>query len=93
MSNKKLTFSAFTNRWADEMAASVVKVNKELITEYERMKAQLKTCEQRLAIAVECLEKVSDPRKRDHKEPDSYTQLGCVMHMATEALQKIKELE
>lgn len=32
------------------------------------------------------LEKIADPRKRDHKEPDSYTQLGCVMHMAEEAL-------
>jgi chromosome segregation ATPase len=32
------------------------------------------------------LEKIADPRKRDHQEPDAYTQLGCVMHMAAEAL-------
>ena len=32
------------------------------------------------------LEKISDPRKRDHTEPDAYTQLGCVMHIAQEAL-------
>lgn len=51
---------------------------------YEKQSAALK-------IAVEALEKIEDPRKRDHKEPDEYTELGCVMHMATEALSKIKE--
>lgn len=35
---------------------------------------------------VEALEKISDPRKRDHKEPDTYTELGCVMNIASEAL-------
>ena len=34
----------------------------------------------------EALEKIADPRKRDHHEPDAYTQLGCVMHIASEAL-------
>lgn len=33
------------------------------------------------------LEKIADPRKRDHTEPDEYTQLGCVMNMANEALE------
>lgn len=32
------------------------------------------------------LEKIADPRKRDHQEPDKYTELACVMHMANEAL-------
>lgn len=33
------------------------------------------------------LEKIEDPRKRDHQEPDAYTQLGCVMNIASEALE------
>lgn len=44
----------------------------------------------KLAIAVEALEKIADPTKRDHKEPDAYTQLGCVMHIAEEALARIR---
>lgn len=34
----------------------------------------------------EALAKVSDPRKRDHREPDTYTELGCVMHIAEQCL-------
>lgn len=34
----------------------------------------------------EALEKIADPRKRDHKEPDAYTTLGCVMRIAQEAI-------
>lgn len=37
-------------------------------------------------IALEALEKIADPRKRDHKEPDDYTEKGCLMHIANEAL-------
>lgn len=33
------------------------------------------------------LEQIADPRKRDHREPDAYTQLGCVMHIAEKALE------
>jgi hypothetical protein len=33
------------------------------------------------------LEKIADPRLRDHKEPDAYTELCCVMHIAAEALE------
>lgn len=33
------------------------------------------------------LQKIADPTKRDHKEPDAYTTLGCVMHIANEALE------
>lgn len=34
----------------------------------------------------QALEKIADPRKRDHAESDAYTQLGCVMNIASEAL-------
>lgn len=34
----------------------------------------------------QALEQIADPRLRDHKEPDAYTQLGCVMNIAHEAL-------
>lgn len=34
------------------------------------------------------LERIADPRKRDHSEPDAYTQLGCVMNMADEVLKQ-----
>lgn len=45
-----------------------------------------------LELAVGALGKVADPRKRDHKEPDNYTQLGCVMHLSNEALKEIEKL-
>lgn len=32
------------------------------------------------------LKKIADPRLRDHTEPDAYTELGCVMNIANEAL-------
>jgi hypothetical protein len=35
------------------------------------------------------LEKIADPRKRDHSEPDKYTELGCVMNIAQEALDAV----
>jgi len=38
----------------------------------------------------EALEKISDPRKRDHSEPDDYTTVACLMHIANEALIKFK---
>jgi hypothetical protein len=43
--------------------------------------------------AAEALEKISDPRKRDHKEPDAYTTLGCVMSIADSALADIRKEE
>lgn len=45
---------------------------------YDELKAQTE-------LLAEALEKIADPRKRDHREPDAYTALGCVMHMAEEA--------
>ena len=45
----------------------------------------------RAQVLVDALEKIEDPRKRDHKEPDAYTELGCVMNIATEALETWRE--
>lgn len=39
----------------------------------------------------ETLEKIVDPRKRDHKEPDKYTECGCIMNMAQECLERISK--
>lgn len=44
---------------------------------------------EQLKIAIEALEKIEDPRKRDHKEPDKYTECACLMNIASEALAKI----
>lgn len=35
-----------------------------------------------LEVADAALAKIEDPRLRDHKEPDAYTELGCVMNIA-----------
>lgn len=58
-------------------------------------KSTIDYCELQVKLnnAVEALEKISDPRKRDHKEPDSYTTLGCVMNIAENALAEIKKEE
>lgn len=37
------------------------------------------------------LEQIADPRKRDHKEPDLYTERGCMMSMAESALELVKD--
>lgn len=44
----------------------------------------------KVACLEQALEKIADPRKRDHREPDAATELGCVMHIANEALQKLR---
>jgi hypothetical protein len=51
---------------------------------YDKVKAKLD-------LAIEVLEKIADPTKRDHSESDVYTKCGCVMHMATEVMEKIKK--
>lgn len=48
---------------------------------------------EQLTKAVEVIEKIADPRKRDHKEPDAYTQLGCVMSMADDFLKEMRSDE
>lgn len=52
-------------------------------------------CIERLIEALEtttkALNQIADPRKRPHQEPDAYTQLGCVMSIASEALAALGE--
>lgn len=43
-----------------------------------------------LSIALSALEKIEDPRKIGHSEPDEYTQKGCLMNIAHVALEKIR---
>ena len=58
-------------------------------TEEPKAKERLDWINYKKAMAYDVLkktmDKIEDPRKRDHKEPDVYTQLGCVMNMAMEA--------
>lgn len=44
-----------------------------------------------LAIAIEALRKIDDPKKYHHVEPDSYTQAACFQFVAQEALKAIGE--
>jgi hypothetical protein len=37
-------------------------------------------------IYEKALVKIEDPRKRDHREPDKYTECACIMNMAADAL-------
>jgi hypothetical protein len=66
---------------------------KEKLTEQGALYAKAKKLEKDLMlqreVLVEALKKIADPRLRDHTEPDAYTELGCVMNMAEEALEKI----
>lgn len=52
---------------------------------YEKEIRELKDQVNNLFVA---LDQIRDPRKR-HKEPDSYTELACVMNIADEALKKL----
>lgn len=56
--------------------------NIHLVDDLQRAKREIARS-QRL---VEALRKIADPRLRDHQEPDKYTECGCMMHMAEEAL-------
>lgn len=54
-----------------------------------RIREQQQALDQALAANAElreALERIADPRKRGHREPDAYTELGCVMNIASEAL-------
>lgn len=42
-------------------------------------------CHERYKLA---LEKIEDPRKIGHTEPDEYTKQGCLMNIAHEALKE-----
>jgi hypothetical protein len=55
--------------------------------------AYYSTLRQKVKLYEDALEKISDPRKRDHREPDTYTTLGCVMHIAQEALDQGRKID
>lgn len=57
---------------------------------WEARQVEIDELNEKLNLAIATLEKIADPRKR-HKEPDKYTELGCVMNMADQALSAIKE--
>lgn len=72
---------------ADDMDYDqLVDANNWLIKRVRELEAQLQ-------IAKEVLEKISDPRKRDHREPDKYTEVGCMIHMAEVALAQFTEAQ
>ena len=45
--------------------------------------------EKQNAVMKAALQKISDPRKYHHVEPDDYTQVACFMHVANEALNEL----
>ncbi len=49
--------------------------------------------DQKVQTLLDALDKIRDPRKRDHREPDSYTELGCVMNIADQAIKNFEEAE
>ena len=59
----------------------------------ENYSRQLGEVSDKLEFAEKALEKIADPRLRDHSEPDKYTELGCVMNIADKALEKIRGRE
>lgn len=58
------------------------------VTIFEAFEAGYAACVADASVLVEALEKIADPRLRDHKEPDKYTEVGCMINMADEALKK-----
>lgn len=58
--------------------------------EFGRINIELSKTKEKLAIAVEALEKIEDPRKMDHKERDEQTTVYCLQNVAHEALSKIR---
>lgn len=60
-------------RWCNDGQAISHHVVAEMVREIERLE--------------DALDKIRDPKRRDHSEADAYTTLGCVMNIADEALQ------
>ena len=65
--------------------------SKSLLEIIDDNRSQIQWLTSALLSAVSALQKIEDPRLRDHKEPDAYTELGCVMNMASIALDEIAE--
>jgi hypothetical protein len=71
-----------------ESAATFIKLSLEAAFKAGREKGldELECRESEMQVYIEALKKISDPRNRDHKEPDDYTEKCCLMHIANEAL-------
>lgn len=80
-------------KWSDEhlspeITKAAITVSDAFIETGNKMKETIDQLKAERDCYREALEKIADPRKRDHKEPDAYTTLGCVMHIADQALEK-----
>lgn len=53
---------------------------------YEELKAENEKLIKRIKALRKALEKISDPTKMDHKEPDLYSKYGCLINVAYETL-------
>jgi hypothetical protein len=51
-------------------------------------KKELPSSQERIESLRNALDQIRDPRKRGHNEPDTYTELGCVMNIADQTLTK-----
>lgn len=83
--------SEWTNKFHDHQRDTIcaTKPDFEFITQAANNATKFT---QALKVAVEALEKIEDPRKRDHQEPDKYTEVGCMMNMASEVLIEIERI-
>ncbi len=71
----------------DQAAEAFLSINRHDTTScYQFMRQEREDAQAMCAKLAEALEKIADPRKRDHREPDKYTEVGCMMNMADEAL-------
>lgn len=55
-------------------------------SDFDKLRRHRDQLAAQLAIARTALEKIADPRLRDHQEPDKYTEVGCMMYIAEQAL-------
>jgi hypothetical protein len=70
---------------AKEIAQHIHKVQLE-IGKRTILDMQLQAERARGAKLLSVMQKIADPRLRDHREPDKYTEVGCMIHMAEEAI-------
>ena len=58
----------------------------------QQLRQRNKTLEAAYNKLKKACEKVVDPRKIGHSEPDNYTRLGCLANIANEALKESQEI-
>lgn len=54
----------------------------------DRISMEKQKLQDRIEKLREGLDQISDPRKRDHTEPNDYTNVGCIMYIATVTLEQ-----